>query len=153
MWNVALAAGLVEISVGRGTSVEWIEIPLFWALVFAAVFAVVMAASLTMFARRKVAHVYVSQWYLFGAVLWFPFLYLMANVLIHWRRHKRHHGRGHQLVVRPQRARPVAHADRPGDDLLPDPQGDSARRSTPTTCRSWGSGRWRCSTTGPAPTT
>ncbi len=83
VWNVALAAGLVEISIGHGTSVEWIEIPLFWALVFAAVFAVVMAASLTMFGRRKVAHVYVSQWYLFGAVLWFPFLYLMANVLIH----------------------------------------------------------------------
>jgi cytochrome c oxidase cbb3-type subunit 1 len=83
VWNVALMAGLVEISLGRGTSVEWIEIPLFWALVFAAVFAVVMAASLTMFGRRKAAHVYVSQWYLFGAVLWFPFLYLMANVLIH----------------------------------------------------------------------
>lgn len=83
VWNLALAAGLVEISLGHGTSVEWIEIPLFWALVFAGVFAVVMAASLTMFARRNVAHVYVSQWYLFGAVLWFPFLYLMANALIH----------------------------------------------------------------------
>ena len=79
--NLALVAGLVEISLGHGTSVEWIEIPLFWALVFASVFAVVMASSLTMFARRKVAHVYVSQWYLFGAVLWFPFLYLMANTL------------------------------------------------------------------------
>lgn len=83
VWNLALVAGLVEISIGRGTSVEWIEIPLFWALVFAAVFAVVMASSLTMFARRRVSHVYVSQWYLFGAVLWFPFLYLIANALIH----------------------------------------------------------------------
>jgi cytochrome c oxidase cbb3-type subunit 1 len=42
-----------------------------------------MLASLIMFSRRRVVHIYVSQWYLFGAVLWFPFLYLMGNVLIH----------------------------------------------------------------------
>ncbi len=83
LWNVAVAGGSLEILMGRGTSVEWLEFPLFWALLLAAIFAVVMLASLLMFARRRVAHVYVSQWYLFGAVLWFPFLYLMANSLIH----------------------------------------------------------------------
>jgi cytochrome c oxidase cbb3-type subunit 1 len=42
-----------------------------------------MAASLMMFSGRRVSHVYVSQWYLFGSVLWFPFLYVLANALIH----------------------------------------------------------------------
>ncbi len=83
LWNVAVAGGTVEILAGRGTSVEWLEFPYFWSFVFAAVFGVVMVASLTMFSARRVAHVYVSQWYLFGSVLWFPFLYLMANTLIH----------------------------------------------------------------------
>lgn len=83
LWNVGVAGGCVEVLLGRGTSVEWIEFPLTWALMLATVFAVVMVVSMLMFARRRVAHVYVSQWYLFGAVLWFPFLYLMANTLIH----------------------------------------------------------------------
>ncbi len=83
VWNVAVAAGTLEILVGNGTSVEWLEFPLFWALFFAGVFAIVMLASMMMFSARKVPHIYVSQWYLFGAVLWFPFLYLMANTLIH----------------------------------------------------------------------
>jgi cytochrome c oxidase cbb3-type subunit 1 len=32
---------------------------------------------------RRVEHIYVSQWYLFGAIIWFPFLYVMAQFLIH----------------------------------------------------------------------
>jgi cytochrome c oxidase cbb3-type subunit I len=83
LWNAAVAGGNLEILLGHGTSVEWLEMPLFWALLLASVFALVMLVSLTVFSRRKVHHVYVSQWYLFGAVLWFPFLYLMANALIH----------------------------------------------------------------------
>ena len=83
VWNLALAGGIVEILDGRGTSVEWLELPLLWAIFLAGVFGIVMVASLTMFSRRKVEHIYVSQWYLFGAVLWFPFLYLMGNALIH----------------------------------------------------------------------
>jgi cytochrome c oxidase cbb3-type subunit 1 len=83
VWNLAVVGGVWEILNGAGSSVEWIEMPLLWALVLAAVFGVVMLASMTMFSRRQVEHIYVSQWYLFGAVLWFPFLYLMANVLIH----------------------------------------------------------------------
>jgi len=83
LWNVAVAGGTWEILAGHGTSVEWLEFPPLWALFLAAVFGVVMVASLTMFSRRRVEHIYVSQWYLFGAVLWFPFLYLMGNALIH----------------------------------------------------------------------
>jgi len=36
-----------------------------------------------MFLGRRSEHVYITQWYLFGAVLWFPILYLVANVFIH----------------------------------------------------------------------
>lgn len=83
VWNAAVLGGTIDVLAGRGTSVEWIEFPLFWSFFFAAVFGIVMLASMIMFSRRRVEHIYVSQWYLFGAVLWFPFLYLMANTLIH----------------------------------------------------------------------
>lgn len=83
LWNVGVAGGTIAILAGYGTSVEWIEFPLLWSLLFAVAFVVVMAASLLMFSGRRVSHVYVSQWYLFGAVLWFPFLYVIANAFIH----------------------------------------------------------------------
>lgn len=83
VWNVAVAGGTIEILAGRGTSVEWLEFPPFWAVLLGVVFLLITVVSMMMFAARRVAHIYVSQWYLFGAVLWFPFLYVMANVLIH----------------------------------------------------------------------
>ncbi len=83
IWNVAVAGGTVAVLSGAQTGVEWLEFPRAWSFVFAGVFVVVMAASLMMFSGRRAEHIYVSQWYLFGAVLWFPFLYVIANALIH----------------------------------------------------------------------
>lgn len=83
VWNIAVLAGTIEILRGNGTSVEWLEFPYFWSFIFAAVFALIMFVSFQMFAARQPGHIYVSQWYLFGALLWFPFLYLVANTLIH----------------------------------------------------------------------
>ena len=83
LWNIAVAGGVWSILAGHGTSVEWLEFPYHWSFVFAGLFAVLMLSALTMFGRRRVSHIYVSQWYLFGSVLWFPFLYAQANALIH----------------------------------------------------------------------
>jgi cytochrome c oxidase cbb3-type subunit 1 len=83
VWNVAVAVSAVSILGQGGSSVEWLEVPYVWSFVFAGSFAVVMLVSFMMFAARKVHHVYVTQWYLFGAILWFPFLYLVANAAIH----------------------------------------------------------------------
>ncbi len=85
LWNVGVAGGTLSILSGAGTSVEWLEFPREWSFLFAGVFAVIMAASLMMFSGRRVGHIYVSQWYLFGAVLWFPFLYVLGNAIIHGR--------------------------------------------------------------------
>jgi cytochrome c oxidase cbb3-type subunit 1 len=83
LWNFALVGGTISILAGHGTSVEWLEYPYIWSFLFAGVFVIVMASSLMMFSGRRVSHIYVSQWYLFGAILWFPFLYLLGNALIH----------------------------------------------------------------------
>jgi cytochrome c oxidase cbb3-type subunit 1 len=83
LWNFAVAMGTIAILFGGSTSVEWLEFPLWVAAILCVLFVVVFAASVLTFLRRNVEHVYVSQWYLFGSVFWFPFLYIGANVAIH----------------------------------------------------------------------
>jgi cytochrome c oxidase cbb3-type subunit 1 len=63
--------------------VEWLEFPLWTAVILTVLFGVVGVSSAVTFARRQVDHVYVSQWYLFGAIFWFPFLYIAGNLMIH----------------------------------------------------------------------
>lgn len=83
IWNIGVFGGTVAILAGYGTSVEWLEFPSWSAAILAACFTIIFGVSVATFWKRKVDHVYVSQWYLFGAVFWFPFLYIAANLLIH----------------------------------------------------------------------
>ncbi len=83
LWNIVVAIGIGGILAGWHTSVEWIEFSLPVALALAVLFSVFALISFYTFARRQTTHVYVTQWYMFGAILWFPYLYLIANVMIH----------------------------------------------------------------------
>ena len=83
LWNLVVAGGIAGILGGYHTSVEWIEFPFPVALSLGVLFAVFAVISFYTFARRRATHVYVTQWYMFGAILWFPYLYLVANVMIH----------------------------------------------------------------------
>ena len=83
VWNIGVTAGTIAILAGSGTSVEWLEFPSWTAAILASVFLIIFGVSVVTFLRREVDHVYVSQWYLFGAVFWFPFLYVVANLMIH----------------------------------------------------------------------
>lgn len=81
-WNLAVAAGTLAILAGYGTSVEWLEFPLPVAIVLALLFGAFGTISFYTFASRRNTHVYISQWYIFAAILWFPYLYLVANFMI-----------------------------------------------------------------------
>jgi cytochrome c oxidase cbb3-type subunit I len=81
VWNVGVAYGTVAILMGYGTSTEWLEFPVAVLGFFGFCLVVIMYASLRMMLERKVEHTYVSQWYLYGAVLWFPFLYIVGLFL------------------------------------------------------------------------
>lgn len=82
-WNALVLTGVSAVLGGWSTSVEWLEFPLPVALGLTACFAVVAVAALDALRRRAVEHVYVSLWYLTAVVVWFPVLYLTANVGIH----------------------------------------------------------------------
>lgn len=79
LWNAAVAVGLVAIARGWSEGVEWLEFP--WAvdLVLAIAGGLVAVPLFLTAARRRVAHLYVSVWYLAAALVWFPILFVVAN--------------------------------------------------------------------------
>ena len=83
LWNLAVLGGTIEILIGNGTSIEWLEMPPLWGLLLGVALTPIIIASVMMFASRRSTHVYVSQWYLFGAILWFPFVFIVANGIVH----------------------------------------------------------------------
>ncbi len=84
-WNVGVAAGVAGILAGQSRSIEWLEFPGWATPVLFVAYALIGGWGVTMFRFRRPGHVYVSQWYLLAAFLWFPWLYATANILLIWR--------------------------------------------------------------------
>jgi len=83
-WNVGNLLGILGILNGRSTSIEWLEYPGDTTPWLVLSFVIVMWHGVDMLRRRAPGHIYVSQWYLFAALFWFPLLYLTAQTLIIW---------------------------------------------------------------------
>ncbi len=80
LWNLGLFMGVVAILAGASDGLEWLEIP--WQidvlLVLGGAFAAVPL--LMTIVKRRVQHLYVSAWYLIAGLIWFPMLFITANV-------------------------------------------------------------------------
>ncbi|MCP5543023.1 MAG: cbb3-type cytochrome c oxidase subunit I [Akkermansiaceae bacterium] len=83
IWNLGVTLGVVGILSGHGTGMPWMEFPVFaWpVLIFS--YAAIMVWPFIQFRVRPEGHVYISQWYLLAAVIWFPWVYITANVFLH----------------------------------------------------------------------
>lgn len=80
IWNLAMIAGMIAIFAGWTDGVEWLEIP--WVIDIAFVFSGGLAA-IPLFMtlkKRRVQHLYVSVWYIAAALVWFPILFVVANL-------------------------------------------------------------------------
>lgn len=80
VWTIGVASGVTAIALGYTQGVEWLEIPWQIGLLLAAgggclAFPLVMTAR-----HRKSHHIYVSGWYFLGGLVWFPILYVIANL-------------------------------------------------------------------------
>lgn len=81
-WNVGVAAGFVGILAGENTGFEWLEMPgLAGPLMFVA-YAVIGMSALMAFHGRHDREMYVSQWYLLAALLWFPWIFTTGQLLL-----------------------------------------------------------------------
>ncbi|MFZ4776614.1 MAG: cbb3-type cytochrome c oxidase subunit I [Terrimicrobiaceae bacterium] len=83
-WNLGVFVGVLGILAGDSRSIEWLEFPGYATPILFIAYAFIGIWAMIMFRFRKPGHVYVSQWYLFAAFLWFPWLYATANILLIW---------------------------------------------------------------------
>lgn len=83
-WNLGVLVGILGILAGDSRSIEWLEIPGYATPILFVAYALIGIWAIIMFRYRRPGHVYVSQWYLFAAFLWFPWLYATANILLVW---------------------------------------------------------------------
>ncbi len=81
-WNIAVTVGIYGILAGDMTSVEWIEMPPNVVPLLTLSYALIAVWGIVSFRYRRGEHVYVSQWYILGALFWFPWLYFVSQTMI-----------------------------------------------------------------------
>jgi cytochrome c oxidase cbb3-type subunit 1 len=81
-WNLGVAVGLAGILAGDSTGLEWLEFPAYSTPLLFAAFALIVVWGIITFRYRREPHLYISQFYLLGALFWFPWLYSMTQVLL-----------------------------------------------------------------------
>jgi len=84
LWNIGVALAVFGILGGDGQSVEWLDAPPYTPPFLVAALGIVAAWVVATFRRRRETHLYVSQWYILGAVFWFPWIYTVAVFMIFW---------------------------------------------------------------------
>jgi len=83
VWNFGVALGTLGILGGYGTGMQWMEFPVFAWPVLLVTYFVIVIWSFIQFRVRTTGHAYVTQWYLLAATVWFPWIYLTTNLLLH----------------------------------------------------------------------
>lgn len=80
IWNIGVTFGTAALFFGWTDGVEWLEYPWQIDILFVIAGAMIGIPILLTIKSRKVHHLYVSVWYIGAAFVWFPFLFLIANL-------------------------------------------------------------------------
>ena len=81
-WNLGVTLGVGGIIAGFSTSIEGLELPGFATPLLLVAYALVASWVVVVFRAGRSAQIYASQWYLFAALFWFPWLYAVAQVML-----------------------------------------------------------------------
>jgi cytochrome c oxidase cbb3-type subunit 1 len=81
-WNVGVAIGVAGILAGDTTGYELLEFPRYATPMLFFSFALIAIWAVLTFHTRREAGLYPSQWYVLGALLWFPWVYTTAQILL-----------------------------------------------------------------------
>ena len=92
----------VAILAGDSTGYQWLEFPPYAALILFVAYSLVMSWAVLMFRFRRGDQIYITQWYLLGAFLWFPWLYGAAQSMLFVVPGAGRDAGGGELVVREQ---------------------------------------------------
>lgn len=83
VWNAAVSLGIIGILAGNGSGMPWMEMPSFAWVPMLLAYAAIAIWSMVQFKVRPAGHVYISQWYLLAALIWFPWVFGTANFMLH----------------------------------------------------------------------
>lgn len=79
-WNLFMLIGLGALLAGRSDGQEWLEIPRPIDAIVAISGGLMALSVLITVARRRTRHFYVSVWYILASMVWFPIIFVTANL-------------------------------------------------------------------------
>src|SRR5919197_267962 len=80
--NLGVLLGAGAILAGDNAGYQWLEFPPYAALILFVAYSLIMSWAVLMFRFRRGDQIYITQWYLLGAFLWFPWLYAAAQLML-----------------------------------------------------------------------
>jgi len=81
LWNLGVTLGVLGILFSGSTGFEWLAMPRIAPPLLFAGFSVIAVCALVTFHFRRESDLYVSHWYVLGALFWFMWIY-SASVLL-----------------------------------------------------------------------
>jgi cytochrome c oxidase cbb3-type subunit 1 len=81
-WNLGVFLGICGILMGDSTGYHWLEFPSYAAWTLFIGYSLTASWAVLMFRFRKGDPIYITQWYLLAAFLWFPWMYLAAQTML-----------------------------------------------------------------------
>jgi cytochrome c oxidase cbb3-type subunit I len=82
IWHLGVLVGIVAILIGDSTGFTWLEFPRGSSVLLFAAFLLIAISAVATFGQRKERELYPSHWFLLAALLWFPWIYSTANLLL-----------------------------------------------------------------------
>jgi len=80
-WNAGVKLGMFGILAGQGTGIEGLEFPAYTAPILFVAYLGIAVWGVVAFSQRLPGEVYVSQWYLLGALFSFPWVFAAAQIM------------------------------------------------------------------------
>lgn len=81
-WNFIIGLAVLSVWFGFGRSIPLLDFPKWIWPMMALTYALIVVWLIPMFRARRSSYVYVSEMYLVGAALWFPWIFVASNLLI-----------------------------------------------------------------------
>ncbi|HYY28409.1 MAG TPA: cbb3-type cytochrome c oxidase subunit I [Chthoniobacterales bacterium] len=82
VWNVGMITGVFSLLTGMTNGRPLLEFPSYTAFLLFFGFAMAGLYMLAIVRNRRSGPLYISEWYLVGALLWFAWMYAVANVTL-----------------------------------------------------------------------
>jgi len=82
IWHIGVLVGTVGILIGESTGHPWLEYPRAAAVLLFTAFMLIAVSAAATFGFRSKGGLFPAQWYLFAALLVFPWIYATANLFL-----------------------------------------------------------------------